>query len=119
MMNNLISKMGGRKLVFTFILLALGFSVDFFTERGLSSNLKELIIYLGGIYIFGNGVSKVTGVLAAKKQEADTSPAHEEINAQLEEIKNVVSLGNQGTGEVLKNIELTNRAMAELMKRRG
>ena len=55
-----------RKLWFTIAALIIGTVVDLKTERGLSDNLRQLLLYLAGLYVFGNNLS--AGVFAFKEK---------------------------------------------------
>lgn len=58
-----------RKLLFILLLLAMGFSIDFFTERGLSENLLELMKWLGGTYVLGNVGTELSRSISSKKEK--------------------------------------------------
>jgi hypothetical protein len=110
-------KFMSRKFLFTLVLLAIGFSVDFFTDRGLSTNLKELIIYLGGIYVVGNSMSKTAEVIksrgAARPDSIDPA-AFQRVLGQLDQ-----SLGEiqQGQQAIIQNVSISNQALGQITKK--
>lgn len=55
-----MKKLASRKFIVIAVMLAAGIIIDLLTERGLSGQLKELMIYLSGTYIVGNGLSAIS-----------------------------------------------------------
>jgi len=49
-----MKKLGGRKVVISLLLVAVGAAVDLLTARGLSDNLLYLLLAVGGGFIVGN-----------------------------------------------------------------
>lgn len=52
---------GWRKVLALVFLVAVGVCAEMFFKNGLSANLKELLIYCGGSYLIGQGISSGMG----------------------------------------------------------
>ena len=59
----MFDKLGGRKFVALVLLIGAGVAVDILAPKGLSSNLMNLMVIMGGVYVGGNvlraGVDKI------------------------------------------------------------
>lgn len=54
----MIEKLGGRKFFGTLLLILLGIAVEILAPKGLTDNVLNLLMSLGGTYIVGNVVNK-------------------------------------------------------------
>lgn len=57
-MEKLFAALGGRKAIFTGIIIVVGTVVELKTERGISANFVALLLGAGGLFTAGNNVSK-------------------------------------------------------------
>lgn len=107
----LLDKLGGRKLIFVIISLLVGTIVDLKAPGGLSSNLKDLIIALGAMYVCGNVLNKSAEVVKSVKEGKATSPTG------MQELIEKVSSIQQGQAEVYQNLSTNTLATGEILKR--
>lgn len=106
----MFAKLGGRKLVFTLLAISVGVAVDLFTERGLSQNLKELLIFVGGIYTIGN-----VGVNAAHAIKEKSTRSDKVLDALQQEMLRL----NQSQEVVFNNLNTNTQATGEILRRVG
>lgn len=106
----IFEKIGGRKFIFMVIAVVVGLVVDLNSANGLSTNLKDLIIYVGAIYALGNVGSHAAA--AYKNKEGGKANEIAELKAamqQLNENQNIVfenlSTNTTATGEILRRIQ--------------
>lgn len=104
--NSILTKLGGRKFLFMLVLLVVGIVIDLFTQRGLSDNFKEVMIYLAAIYIAGNGLGKVSDIFKTKKDVTTDiiQPVNDDTKDILryqETILNAIQLNTKGLSELI------------------
>lgn len=69
----MIQRLGGRKLLVVILFALAGVAIDLFTARGLSSNLRDLLIALGGAFGLFNMGSKVA-MAKTQSTQIETTP---------------------------------------------
>lgn len=112
----MFEKLGGRKLVFTIIAVGTGVAVDLLTERGLSPQLKDLLIYVGAIYTVGNVGTKTAEALKARK-EAVGAEIEAKVNRTLDGLQQEMLKLNQNQEAVYGNLNTNTQATAEILNR--
>jgi hypothetical protein len=68
----ILDKIGGRKVLVSLVLLTVGVTVDMVSPNGISANLLDLLKYIGGGYLVGNGLAHITGAVIASKASQDS-----------------------------------------------
>lgn len=106
---NIFERLGGRKLVFMLLAIGAGVCIDLYSERGLSANLKELMIYVGGLYILGNVGSKTANAVrekntASKKELESLRLQMEQLNANQNAVYQSINTNTEATTQILKTI---------------
>lgn len=105
----MFEKLGGRKLIFMVLAMAVGVVVDLKTDNGLSTNLKDLIIYVGAIYTVGNVGSKVSTALKEKNTK--------EVQLQVDQIAQEMRILNESQNTVFQTLQTNNQATGEILNR--
>jgi hypothetical protein len=118
----MLEKIGGRKFFFTILFIGVGFCIDMFTERGLSKNVLDLIVYLGGIFVFGNSVEHIAKATSAKKELTNKTDSvnivdvsRNELDAVFTELNNKVLMSNSYSEAILDSLKITNDAVAKIV----
>lgn len=103
----MFKKLGGRKLVAALIVVAAGLAVDLLTERGLSSSLKELLMFAAGMYTMGNVGKSAAEALRAKKEE--------KLSKIVDTVQQDVTKLNQNHVDLYNSITTNNQAVSKLI----
>ena len=109
-MKTLWDKIGGRKFIITVILLISGAVIDIYTDRGLSTNYKELMIFLAAIYITGNGIGVVSDAIKKKVTTQNNSS-----KSNFKQIEDNVSNLLQYQDHILKTVQLNTQGLSEIV----
>lgn len=107
-----------RKFLVTLSLIIIAAAVDILGKNGLSENLKEVIIYLGAVFMGGNMVEHVSGAIKTKfssslneSSESD-QPAQAIDEGQLDRINNLES-SNSVIIETIKQMQGTLKILVD------
>lgn len=109
----LINAIGGRKVVFGFIVMGVGTAVDLVTPGGLSRTLMELLQYIGVGFFLGNGAEHVAQSMSKKKSDG-SDEALDEIKAsqqaiyeQMANVQAIQSKTNEAVTMIIKRYNIT------------
>ena len=86
-----IESIGGRKVVLGLLVVLIGCLVDAFGKNGLTSNLLDLLKFIGVGFFLGNGLEHVAGAIGKKgvppvsSGEPSVSPDPEPLLVSLKE----------------------------------
>ncbi len=84
----MIQKLGGRKVIFGLLLLAVGVALDMLAPKGLSVNMVQLMSFIGVGFFLGNGVEHMANAVKKKKPSGgDSSGASKEILQKIDQIQ--------------------------------
>lgn len=108
-----LDKMGGRKLLFLLVALTVGTVVDIKAQGGLSSNLKDLIIALGAMYVCGNVAAKSAEVVKVVKESKKSTRDQDAMQELIRKMQTVEA----GQQEVYANLSTNTLATGEILKR--
>ena len=106
-MNSFSKKYLSRKFLFAAALVVAGVLIDLKTDRGLSSNLKELFLYFGGIFVAGNIAHRAVDAYKDKTQTSlsEELVAHKQLQEnQYTQLVNFVNSSVAGQNEVIKKL---------------
>lgn len=112
----MFNRLGGRKLLFTLLAVGVGVTVDLCTDRGLSPQLKDLLIYVGAIYTAGNIGTKTAEALRARN-EAKGAQSQDKVNLVLDQVQQEMLKLNQNQELVYGNLHTNTQATAEILNR--
>lgn len=112
-MEKVIAFFGGRKAIFTGIIIAVGTIVELKTERGISSNFVALLLGAAGLFTAGNSASKFIygkfnseGAVAPEGEtESGTAGLAEvqELHSKIDQIQEQLA----GTSTLLESVTLS------------
>lgn len=111
-MEKVIAFFGGRKAIFTGIIIVVGTIVELKTERGISSNFVALLLGAAGLFTAGNSASKFIygkfnseGAVAPEGPESGTAGLAEvnELHSKIDQIQEQLA----GTGALLESVTLS------------
>ena len=112
-MKEFIEKLGGRKVLFGFILITIGVVIEVTQTNGLSTNLMNFLIAIGVGFFLGNGAEHI----ANKGKTATNNIAH--LQKQLDTVSGQISQTVEAVGAVQKVTANLAAQTADLIKRSG
>ena len=88
----MINKLGGRKFLVGTMLVVVGVAVDMIATGGLSSNLVDLLKFIGVGFYLGNGIEHIADAAKKKKPKIVNDTAKmEKILAEIQQAQIVIS----------------------------
>lgn len=100
----MIQRLGGRKVLITFLILIAGVVLDKFSANGLSNNMLTLLLGVIGSFTAGN---LGTHLIQNKYEKAQKDIPKETENVAFKEVYEAV-LGSRASVEQLKEAAMTN-----------
>lgn len=91
----MINLLGGRKVIFGLLIIAVGVTVHMLAPKGLTDQMVELLTFIGVGFFLGNGVENTAKAIQKKK----ASPASAELISLMGEKV-------QAVGQALSAVEL-------------
>lgn len=112
-MKDLIEGLGGRKFIFTLLIIGVGTAVELYTERGMTQNFVALLLGSAGIFAAGNSASKfIGGKFGVGLPEGAVGPDSGEVIAAVQGLTERV----EATGAALEAVALTSGNTQKLVK---
>lgn len=110
---------GNRKVIFGFVLLAIGIAMDRFVTGGLSANLLDLMKFLTMGFFAGNAVEHVTSAVVATKGDVDGDGDADEKDAQLEEVKANLATLSDATAQSNASLNTIQQVLQFIIQKAG
>jgi hypothetical protein len=129
MMDNLIKNLGGRKLIITTASVMLG-AVLVYLKGDIPPNFLTLLQVAIGAFVGGNVANQI-GAFLAKRPEAVPSPqpigvpvadavaAFQTLQAQVDANRLAVEAQKATNEEILKSVQISQKALSMLLERRN
>jgi hypothetical protein len=110
-MKELIAKITSRKFIAFILVMGVGTAIDLHTDRGLSGNLLNLLMFLTAMYTTGNVVAKEVDRRRAASvqetaQETPVDPANDQYIQYLEAILESNRVTQQALSQIIERFNI-------------
>jgi len=115
----MIEKLGGRKIFLGMLVVAIGVVVDSVAKNGLSTNLLELLKFIGVGFFLGNGVEHMAIAIKDKKapemEATDLSP----VSVRLDSMSNSLNSLMEKTNSIVDANSTTQKGISYIITAAG